>query len=83
MFKSIIGWILATASIILGLLVFVLVLSLLPLGPVASAAGQILKGVGWLFGTALPQLGQIGLDAARNQINTGSPVAPTTTTTVP
>ncbi|HJU00245.1 MAG TPA: hypothetical protein VJ966_03460 [Actinomycetes bacterium] len=79
MLKSIIGWILATASALLGLLVFIFVVSVLPLGPLAAGAGEILKGVGWLFGTFLPGAGQLALDAARDRLSDGG-TAPTTTT---
>jgi hypothetical protein len=80
MFKSIVGWILATASLLLGLLVFIFVISVLPLGPMAALAGSILSGVGWLFGTALPQIGQIALDAARENLKDGGSAIPPTTT---
>jgi hypothetical protein len=62
MIKSIIGWILATASLIIGVLIFFGVITFVPPEPVGVLLGGLGTGLGWLFGTALPRLGEIILD---------------------
>lgn len=79
MVKSIIGWLLATASVILGILWFFGVLTFFPLGPGVAFIGQVLHGLGWIFGTALPRLGTIILDRLQETVSSGPP----TTTTIP
>jgi hypothetical protein len=77
--KAFVGWLLATISLLLGLLVFLFVIDLLPPGPLASFIGGLLSFGGWLFGTAAPAMG----DAAIDRFRDGSNGAPPTTTTAP
>lgn len=78
--KAFIGWLLATTSLLLGILVFLFVIDLLPAGPLANAVGGLLSFVGWLFGTAAPAMGDAAIDRFRDGAGNG---APPTTTTVP
>lgn len=76
MLKSVVGWILATASLLLGVLIFFGVITLVPPEPLVLLFRGIGTGLGWLFGTALPTLGDIILDRLRS----GTPDVPPTTT---
>lgn len=69
MLKSIIGWILATASIIIGFLFFFGVISFVPPEPIGLLLGGLGTGLGWLFGTALPAIGNIIIDRLRALAN--------------
>ncbi|HEV8653274.1 MAG TPA: hypothetical protein VG276_28745 [Actinomycetes bacterium] len=68
MAKGIVMFLLGFASTILGLIVFLFVMSVLPAGPLAAAAGGVLNGLGYLFGEALPEIGRIALKAAAKQL---------------
>jgi hypothetical protein len=80
MLKSIVGWILATASLLLGVLIFFGVIDFFPAAVLGGLFSGIGRGIGWLFGTALPTLGDIILDRLRSSTPS---VPPTTTTTIP
>jgi hypothetical protein len=67
MLKQFVGWVLLTASILVGALIFFGVIDFFPAGLLGDALGGIFRGIGWLFGTALPTLGQIILDRLRNR----------------
>ena len=65
MLKSTVGWILATASVLIGTLLFFGVISFVPPEPIGLLLSGLGTGLGWLFGTALPTLGDIILDRLR------------------
>jgi hypothetical protein len=76
MVKSIVGWLLATASLIIGALLFFGVITFIPPDPASGLLSGIGRGIGWLFGTALPTMGDIILDRFRSS----TPSVPPTTT---
>jgi len=58
-------FILKLGTWIFGAILVLFVASWLPGGAFSDFAGAVLHGVGWLFGDALPQVGQIALDRAK------------------
>lgn len=76
--KAFIGWVLATASAVLALLWFFGVITFVPPDLLGVVLGGIARGLGWIFGTALPSLGDIILDRLRSAATDGS-TPPTTT----
>lgn len=80
MLKSIVGWMLATASLLLGILWFFGILTFVPPEPLMALVNGLGHGLGWVFGTALPGLGDIILDRLRHATTNAPVVAPPTTT---
>lgn len=67
MLKQFVGWVLAIGSILVGALIFFGIIDFFPADLLGTALGGIFTGIGWLFGTALPTLGDIILDRLRNR----------------